>query len=147
MTNPRDSSVSSATGAAPSSLAEVRHNVLVADDEQFIRALILVSLGGDRRLHLKLAVDGEEALARARREKPDVIILDVRMPKMNGYEVCEALRGDEETAEVKIIMLSAFADPLDVELGLAAGADTYMTKPFDPRELLSKVQEALGLAG
>ena len=105
-----------------------------------------MALGGDRRLHLRLAQDGEEALARARRDKPNLIILDVRMPKMSGYEVCAALRADEETAGAKIIMLSAFADPRDVERGLAAGADAYMTKPFDPRELLSKVQQALGLS-
>jgi len=122
------------------------HEVLVVDDEMFIRSLILVALGGDRRLHLTLAQDGEEALATARRTKPSALILDVRIPKMSGYEVCEALRADEATAGAKIIMLSAFADARDVERGLAAGADAYMTKPFDPRELLAKVQQVLELA-
>lgn len=142
----REALASPASRTYESSPSEVLHEVLVVDDEKFIRALILVALGGDRRLHLRLAQDGEEALARARRDKPNLIILDVRMPKMSGYEVCAALRADEETAGAKIIMLSAFADPRDVERGLAAGADAYMTKPFDPRELLSKVQQALGLS-
>lgn len=147
MTNRLRPSVSPASRAYASSPSDAVHEVLVVDDEKFIRALILVALGSDRRLHLTLAQDGEEALAVARRTKPSALILDVRMPKMSGYEVCEALRADEDTADAKIIMLSAFADPRDVERGLAAGADAYMTKPFDPRELLSKVQQALGLAG
>jgi CheY-like chemotaxis protein len=139
------------TAVAPASRTDrsspsVPHEVLVAEDEKFIRALILVALGRDRRLHLTLARDGEEALAMARRKKPSAIILDVRMPKMSGLEVCEALRADEQTAGPKIIMLSALADPGDVERGVAAGADAYMTKPFDPNELLSEVQQALGIA-
>ena len=81
----------------------------------------------------------------ARRDRPSLLILDVRMPKLNGYQVCEALRAGEETADMKVIMLSALVGSNDVERGLAAGADAYMAKPFDPHELLSKVQQSLGL--
>lgn len=146
MTNQEHTSASPAGLTRPSSPPEVVHDVLVVDDEMFIRALIRLALDGDRRLHLRLAQDGEEALTMVRQEHPSVIILDVRMPKMNGYEVAEALRADAETADTIIIMLSAFAEQSDVERGLAAGADSYMTKPFDPNELLAKVLEALSLA-
>ncbi len=122
------------------------YRVLVVDDEPMIRALIRVALGSDERYQLLLAEDGQRALEVAQRMKPDVFILDVRMPKVSGLEVCKALRSDPQSAEATIIMLSALKHDEDIEMGYAAGADLYLTKPFDPDDLQDLVQEALGLA-
>ena len=119
---------------------------LVVDDEPMIRALIRVALGSDERYQLLLAEDGQRALEMAQRMRPDVFILDVRMPKVSGLEVCKALRSDPQSAEATIIMLSALKHDEDIEMGYAAGADLYLTKPFDPDDLQDLVQEALGLA-
>ncbi len=120
--------------------------MLVVDDEPMIRALIRVALGSDERYQLLLAEDGQRALEVAQRMRPDVFILDVRMPKVSGLEVCKALRSDPQSAEATIIMLSALKHDEDIEMGYAAGADLYLTKPFDPDDLQDLVQEALGLA-
>ena len=120
--------------------------VLVVDDEPVIRALIRASLGRDRRPQLLLAEDGEQALEAARRWKPDIVLLDVRMPKLDGLEVCRRLRGDSQTAAAKIVMLTAMGQDDDLAEGYAAGADDYLVKPFDPDALLDKVQSSMGFA-
>lgn len=90
------------------------------------------------------ASDGEAALAMVASEKPDLLILDVMMPKLNGKDVCRRLKGEKETAKLPIIFLSAKAQELDVEAGLELGADAYVTKPFDPSDLLDTVADLLG---
>lgn len=89
------------------------------------------------------ASDGEEALDKVLSEGPDLVILDVMMPKLNGKDVCRRLKGDPATAKTPIIFLSAKAQELDVEAGLELGADAYVTKPFDPSDLLETVASLL----
>ena len=117
--------------------------VLLADDEEDVLMLVSATLGGDDRFNLILARDGEEALARARNDNPDLIFLDVMMPKMDGFEVCKALKSDNATNHVKVVMLTATAQELDKAKAEEAGADFYFTKPFSPTALLNKVEELL----
>jgi DNA-binding response OmpR family regulator len=113
--------------------------ILVADDDIDILELVRFKLSraGHRLL---TASDGEAALALARAEAPDVVVLDWMMPKLNGLEVCDAMRRDPALGATTIILLTARAQEADVERGFAAGADDYITKPFSPRELLSRVE-------
>jgi DNA-binding response OmpR family regulator len=87
------------------------------------------------------AADGAEGLEQARAENPDIIILDIMMPRMNGLEALVALKGDATTQGIPVILLSAKAQAGDVQAGLDRGADAYVTKPFDPLELLDRVGE------
>ena len=93
-----------------------------------------------------MACDGEEALAKVAEFAPDLVLLDVMMPKKSGYEVCEALRADPAQAALKIVMLTAKGRDTEVAKGLAIGADVYMTKPFSTKELMLRVRETLGQA-
>ena len=90
------------------------------------------------------AGNGEQALAKVADFAPDLIVLDVMMPKLDGREVCKQLKADPATEAIKIIFLSARAQELDVQSGLDLGADAYITKPFDPEELLKMIQKLLG---
>ena len=117
--------------------------LLLADDEEDILMLVSATLGGDDRFTLILARDGEEALTRAQQEKPDLVFLDVMMPKMDGFEVCRRLKSDEATSQVKIVMLTALAQEFDKQKADDVGADFYFTKPFSPTALLEKVDELL----
>ena len=119
--------------------------VLLADDEEDILMLVSATLGGDDRYSLILARDGEEALGIAQREKPDLLFLDILMPKMNGYEVCQLLKKDPTTAQIKVIMLTALAQEADRERALEAGADDYFSKPFSPTALLKRVEDLLSV--
>lgn len=120
-----------------------RKAVLVADDDTSLRLLLRATLGPTRCL-VREAADGVEALDIARRERPDLVLLDVGMPRLDGYAVCRALKDDPCTADIKVMMLTARAEQADRELGLEAGADAYITKPFSPRDLLSNVERLLG---
>ena len=121
--------------------------VLIADDEADIRALISASLSRTNhgRYEVLMAEDGEEALCIAQRETPDLIISDVRMPKLNGFEVCGRLKSAPDTGHIKIFILSANASPADRNAAREAGADDYLLKPITPRELQEKVEKGLGL--
>jgi two-component system phosphate regulon response regulator PhoB len=116
--------------------------LLLVEDDPDIRHLISYKLtrGG---FAVTEAVDGAAALREAQREPPDLVILDVRMPRMSGLEVCRELRAGARTAHVPIIMLTARARPQDLEQAYAAGATEYVVKPFSPRELLERVQVVL----
>ncbi|MGH2537700.1 MAG: response regulator [Candidatus Promineifilaceae bacterium] len=119
-------------------------SVLVVDDEQMARTmlrLILVRAG----FEVFEAKDGYEALAEVQRQLPDLVILDIMMPGMDGFAVCEALRKDDRSADVPIIMLSARADSESVVKGLQVGATHYMTKPVNPEELTRQVRETLSV--
>ncbi len=116
--------------------------IVVADDEEDI--LELVALGLERAGYaVHRAVDGEQALALMREHRPDVAILDVAMPKLDGFELTRRLRNDPETSEIKIVLLTARVQEADVDAGLAAGAHDYITKPFSPRELQERVAALL----
>jgi two-component system phosphate regulon response regulator PhoB len=116
--------------------------VMIVDDEPHIITLVRVTLE-DERLRIVEANDGEEAIALAERELPDLILLDIRMPRLDGFEVCRRLRQEPRFHRTKIVMLTASGQERDRSRGLAAGADDYLTKPFSPLALLSLVQTLL----
>jgi DNA-binding response OmpR family regulator len=120
--------------------------ILVAEDEPDIRELIVFSLrfaGFD----VVTAVDGEQAVQMALQEKPDLVMLDVRMPRMTGYEACAEIKKTDELKGVPVIMLSAKGQHAEIEAGLEAGAHEYILKPFVLDELVGKVRAAIGEAG
>ncbi len=122
--------------------------VLVVDDEIHIRALLeqtLEDLTDDYDVEVFSAANGEAGLALIREELPQLVFLDVMMPIMNGYEVCQQVSADPELAGVKIVLLTAKGQEADREHGLRSGASHYMTKPFDPDEVLSLAKNVLGL--
>ncbi len=116
--------------------------LLIADDEEGVRSLVRMTLESDRYQIIE-ASDGEEALEMARLHKPDLILLDVEMPRRSGLEVCRELKGERGSADTTIVMLTARAQETDIDRGKAAGADEYFTKPFSPFALMAKVDEIL----
>ena len=124
----------------------VTMKILIADDEEMIRELVHASLSGDSNLHMVFARDGQEAVTLANAERPELIILDVRMPRMDGYEACRAIRNEATAHRPTILMLTAMGQESDVQRGLDAGADDYFIKPFSPAQLLSKVYALLDVA-
>jgi DNA-binding response OmpR family regulator len=118
--------------------------ILVCDDEPSILNILDFSLTADGYRVIQ-ANDGDEALALAIAEVPDLVILDVMMPRRNGFEVCRALKARRETADVPVMLLTARGRSEDRELGREAGADAHMTKPFSPQRLLEKVSSLLGV--
>jgi DNA-binding response OmpR family regulator len=119
--------------------------LLIVDDEPHIRMLIEQTLEDleDEGVELLLAENGEQALQIIEKEKPNVVFLDVMMPKMNGMEVCQKVKKELNLSEVYIILLTAKGQEVDRQKGLDMGADRYMTKPFDPDEMLAVAQEIL----
>jgi two-component system alkaline phosphatase synthesis response regulator PhoP len=120
--------------------------VLVVDDEADIVELVSYNLKKEGYQVLS-AYDGEEALSLARGESPDLVILDLMLPKIDGFRVCRVLKKEEPTAKTPIIMLTAKTREEDRIAGLDLGADDYVTKPFSPRELLARVKAVLRRAG
>ena len=118
--------------------------ILIVDDEEDLRELVRVSIE-DEGFDICEAGTGAEALAKAREFKPDLMILDVMIPDKTGYEVCEELKGDPETSGIYIIFLSARGTTASAKTGKTKGGDEYMTKPFEPDELLDRVKKALKL--
>ncbi|MFW6158910.1 MAG: response regulator transcription factor [Planctomycetota bacterium] len=119
--------------------------ILIVDDEEDI------AFGLARRLtaagyEVICAEDGVEGLRRAQTESPDLILLDLMLPRMDGYKVCRLLKFDERYSQIPIIMLTARSQPEDVALGHETGAEAYVTKPFDSAELTAKIEELLGVA-
>lgn len=113
--------------------------VLVCDDERHIVRLIQVNLEREG-YKVVTAYDGKEGLEKVQSEKPDLMVLDVMMPYMDGFEVLKTLRRDAATADLPVIMLTAKAQDKDVFEGYTYGADMYLTKPFNPRELIAFVK-------
>ncbi|MBF0108463.1 MAG: response regulator [Magnetococcales bacterium] len=118
--------------------------ILIVDDAPNI-VLSLEFLMKKEGFSVRSVADGEEALAAVAARKPDLILLDVMMPKRNGFEVCETIRANPLWNDVRIIMLTAKGREVEQEKGLALGADDYVTKPFATRELVAKVKEMLRL--
>lgn len=121
--------------------------VLIVDDEAHIRVLMEQTLEDleDEGVELLIATNGAEALDVIRTANPDLVFLDVMMPKLNGFEVCQTVKADAATQGTYIIMLTAKGQDFDEQRGRDVGADLYMTKPFDPDEILDKATEVLGL--
>ena len=116
--------------------------ILVVDDEPDAAELVEFNLTA-AGFAVLLAADGEEAVRKAREHEPDLIVLDVMLPELDGLEVCKLLRRDAATARVPILMLTARAAEIDRVLGLELGADDYVTKPFSPRELVLRIKGLL----
>ena len=117
--------------------------VLLADDEARILGLVEATIGTDQRFEILFAGDGEEALRLCAEQRPDLAILDLLMPKMDGNAVCRAIKEGEDTRHIKVVMLTAMAQEADRAAAISAGADDYMTKPFSPAALLAKIEEML----
>lgn len=120
-------------------------SVLIVDDEPMARTLLrlmLVRAG----FNVSEAEDGYDALEKVQDYQPDIILLDVMMPGMDGFTVCETLRGEEKTSALPIIMLSAKTDLDSINKGLRVGATKYLTKPISPEDLTRHVHDALGNA-
>ncbi|MBI4321870.1 MAG: response regulator [Chloroflexi bacterium] len=121
----------------------MRKTVLVVDDELPVRSLIRRALEMGTYAVLE-ARDGEEGLEIARERHPDLVLLDIRMPKLDGHEVCRRLKADPSTAHVEVVMVSGNSDPESVQRSLDAGAFAFLSKPFRITELLDTVEKALG---
>jgi len=117
--------------------------VLVVDDEENVVKLISATLGYDDRYQVAVARDGQEALSIALHERPDLVILDMLMPKLDGAAVCRELKANLATAHTKVIVLTALTQQGDRQRALAAGADDFLTKPFSPTALLLKIEQIL----
>jgi DNA-binding response OmpR family regulator len=117
-------------------------NILVADDEPAIVELVRFTLEDDE-VRVIVASDGDAALGLARAMRPELVLLDVHMPRLDGLEVCRRLRRSPECGGMRIVMLSAAGQAEDRARGLAAGADEYLTKPFSPLALLTLVRALL----
>jgi DNA-binding response OmpR family regulator len=118
------------------------HSVLIVEDEQNI-VLSLEFLMKKAGYDVAVACDGDAALEAMAEAAPDLVLLDVMLPKRNGYQVCEAIRGDPRLADVKVIMLTAKGRDAERDKGMALGADDYITKPFSTREVVDKVKQLL----
>jgi two-component system alkaline phosphatase synthesis response regulator PhoP len=117
--------------------------ILVVDDEIYIVHILDFSLGMEG-YDVVTALDGEQALERIRSEKPDLIVLDIMMPKLDGYEVCKTIKSDPATKQIPVILLSAKGRNVDQKMGFDVGADDYITKPFSPRKLVERINQLLG---
>jgi two-component system alkaline phosphatase synthesis response regulator PhoP/two-component system response regulator VicR len=113
--------------------------ILVVDDERHIVRLVEVNLTR-AGYEIATAYDGIEALEKVKAEKPDMIVLDVMMPRMDGFEVLKRLQADTSTQDIPVIMLTAKAQDADIFRGWSSGVSSYLTKPFNPRELLTFVE-------
>jgi CheY-like chemotaxis protein len=121
-------------------VSEVLGKVLVVDDDEVIRQLIAVNLNLEG-FEVATATDGQDCLDRVRDVKPDVITLDVMMPYLDGWATAEKLRTDEDTSHIKVVLITARAQDDDKRRGLRIGVDAYLTKPFDPAELIQVVRD------
>lgn len=116
--------------------------ILVVDDEEPIQELLRFNLEKEGYL-VRVAKDGQEALQQVENDQPDLLVLDLMLPGMDGLEVCRKLRSNPKFEQIPIIMLTAKGEEFDKVLGLELGADDYMTKPFSPRELLARIKARL----
>ncbi|MEO5358476.1 MAG: response regulator [Nitrospirae bacterium YQR-1] len=120
--------------------------ILIADDEQHIRMLIEQTLEAleDDGVDILTAENGAEALDVIKEKKPELVFLDVMMPKMNGFDVCNTVKNELGIKGIYIIMLTAKGQEFDKQKGIESGCDLYITKPFSPKELKNKAKEILG---
>lgn len=125
---------------------DMANKILVVDDEPNI-VLSLEFLMKQAGFQVRTASDGEVALTAIAAERPDLMLLDVMMPRKNGYEVCQAVRANPDWKDIRIIMLTAKGREVEREKGLALGADDYITKPFSTQEVVERVRELLAEAG
>jgi len=120
----------------------ISKRILVVDDEEDIVALVRIRLEAEG-YEVLVASDGQQALDTARKEMPNLIILDLMLPKIDGYKVCRMLKFDERYKKIPIILFTARSQSSDKDLGMEVGADVYLTKPFDPKVLLDSIKRLL----
>ncbi|MCL4801448.1 MAG: response regulator [Burkholderiales bacterium] len=120
------------------------HKILIADDEPNI-VVSLEFLMKQEGFDVRVAPDGDEALAQMSEFDPDLVLLDVMLPRRNGFEVCQEIRAHPEWRRSKIVMLTAKGRDIEMQKGLALGADAYITKPFSTKELVARVRQLLGV--
>lgn len=116
--------------------------ILIADDEENI-VISLEYLMKREGFEVSIAQDGEQAVAMIRGERPDLVLLDVMMPKKSGFEVCQEIKADPDLNSVRIVMLTAKGRETEVAKGMALGADCYITKPFSTKELVERIRSML----
>jgi DNA-binding response OmpR family regulator len=121
---------------------DMGRRILIADDEPNI-VISLEYLMKREGFEVSIAEDGEQAVAMIRADPPDLVILDVMMPRRNGFEVCQEIKSDPKLQSVRILMLTAKGRETEVTKGLAMGADAYVTKPFSTKELVERVRAML----
>lgn len=119
-----------------------KKRIMLVDDEKNLVEAITYRLEANG-YEVIPAYDGQEALDKAKKEKPDLIILDLMLPKMDGYKVCGMLKFNEKYKHIPIIMFTARAQETDMKMGVEVGADAYITKPFEPQVLLDKIKELI----
>lgn len=120
--------------------------ILIADDEPSLRLLVRATLGVNKSYELIEASDGNESLSKAQSEMPDLLLLDVMMPGLSGFEVCERLKNDPKTKKIIIIMLTAKGQQSDRDWAISVGTDYFLTKPFSPMELFNLIEKILNKA-
>ena len=120
-----------------------RHRILIVEDDSTIRALLEMALLGSGYADVSSAARGDEGLDLVRREKPDLVLLDVMLPGLDGLAIARRIRETPELAATRILMLTARTEPDDIVRGLEAGADDYVTKPFDRKVLLARIKAVL----
>ncbi|RME88139.1 MAG: response regulator [Anaerolineae bacterium] len=120
--------------------------ILIAEDERDIRDLVAFTLRF-AGYQVVAAANGEEALELTRDEAPDLVLLDVRMPRMTGYDVCRAIKSDPQLKDIPVVFLSAKGQESEIRAGLDAGAEEYLLKPFAPDELTERVRQILARFG
>jgi two-component system alkaline phosphatase synthesis response regulator PhoP len=122
--------------------------ILIVDDEAVIRILLEETLQDleDKGIELLFASDGAEGWALIQERRPRIVFLDVMMPKMDGYEVCQRVKGDPELSDTYVIMLTARGQDIDRQQGQEVGADEYVTKPFDPDYVIDRAQAVLDMS-
>lgn len=117
--------------------------ILIADDEPSLRLLVKATLNANKSFELIEASDGNEALTKAKEQLPDILLLDVMMPHLSGFEVCERLKNDSKTKNIIIIMLTAKGQQADRDWAISVGTDYFLTKPFSPIELFNLIEKIL----
>lgn len=117
--------------------------ILIADDEPSLRLLVRATLSANKTFELIEASDGNEALIKSQSDLPDILLLDVMMPGLSGFEVCERLKNEKKTKKIKIIMLTAKGQQSDRDWALSVGTDYFLTKPFSPIELFNLIEKIL----
>ncbi|MEM4268157.1 MAG: response regulator [Candidatus Woesearchaeota archaeon] len=122
-----------------------KKKIMIVDDEKHIVELVKITLG-DEYDYIE-AYDGNDVLNKIKKVKPDLILLDIMLPGVDGYEICQRLRSDPTTKDIVVAMLSAKKEDHDILTGIDVGAVAYITKPFNPYELQEKVRELLEIGG